>query len=104
MDLRVVSVKDAFELKANRPYSDHEPGLVVVFDGRQCGFDLPQVGEVIDLMRPDGSTIKAAFTETKIHGEGRSFFFPGMVKEQAPIGTVMYWTAAVPASRKQIAF
>lgn len=98
MELLVVSVQDAFEIKPNRPGSNHAPGLVVIFDGRQCGFHLPPLGSAIDLIRPDGSSGRATVQEIKEHGDGRSFFFPSMHRDDAPVGTVLYWSPPAVAS------
>lgn len=94
MDLAEVAVTDAFEIKANRPGSEHEPGLVVIFDGRQCGFCLPALGSSVSVLRPDGTRGAARVTESKEHGDGRSFFFPGLTKSDAPIGTILSWQLA----------
>jgi hypothetical protein len=90
----VVSVMDAFEIKPHTAGSEHAPGLVIVFDGRQCSFDLPAIGQIVELLRPDGSNIDAPVGEIKEHGEGRSFFFAGLQREDAPIGTVISWLTA----------
>lgn len=87
----VVSVKDAFEIKPNVPGSSHSPGLVVIFDGRQCRFHLPPLGSTVDLLRPDGTLRQAVVAEMKEHGEGRSFFFESLTRSDAPIGTVICW-------------
>jgi hypothetical protein len=87
----VVSVKDAFEIKPNVPGSSHAPGLVVIFDGRQCGFELPPVGSTIELLRPDGTSCTAVVSEMKEHGDGRSFFFDGVRRDDAPVGTILSW-------------
>lgn len=94
MSNAVVAVTDAFEIKAGRPDSDHAPGLVVVFDGRQCAFRLPSVGSRVMLLRPDGSCASASLAETKDHGDGRSFFFAGLHKADAPVGSILEWAAA----------
>ncbi|MGA2500439.1 MAG: hypothetical protein ABSH20_22065 [Tepidisphaeraceae bacterium] len=99
MELHVVSVKDAFDIKAGQPGSSHDPGLVVVFDGRQCGFDLPPLGARIDLLRPDGTTVGATIGEMKEHGDGRSFFLGGLTRNDAPVGTILYWSQTSPATR-----
>jgi hypothetical protein len=102
----IVAVKDAFEIKSNVSGSVHAPGLVVVFDGRQCGYHLPSLGGVVELLRPDGSTSEASVAEIKEHGEGRSFFFGGLKQNDAPIGTVMSWSteeSAEGAERRQFA-
>lgn len=94
MDVTVVSVKDAFEIKANTPGSSHAPGLVVIFDGRQCGFRVPGIGSVVELLRPDGTVQRATVGEIKEHGDGRSFFFEGMKRDEAPVGTIVFWSSA----------
>ena len=91
IETAVVAVTDAFAIRPNMPGSDHEPGLIVVFDGRQCGFSLPELGTSVELLRPEGTTFKCAVTEMKEHGDGRSFFFPGLKHEDAPIGTIISW-------------
>lgn len=90
----LVAVTDAFEIKPNRPGSDHAPGLVVIFDGRQCAFRLPPMGSRVMLLRPDGTVASAQITEGKEHGYGRSFFFDGLHDADAPVGTIIIWAAA----------
>jgi hypothetical protein len=88
----IVSVVDSFEIKVNTPGSDHAPGVVVVFDGRQCAFLLPTIGSRVELLRPDGSTRRTTVDEIKEHGDGRSFFFAGLTRADAPIGTIVTWS------------
>jgi len=101
MDTAVVSVKDSFEVKANTPGSDHAPGLVVVFDGRQCRFEMPPLGAEVELLRPDGIVRKAVVQEQKEHGDGRSFFFAGLRLDDAPIGTVLSWQVTPHAGERR---
>jgi len=89
---RAVAILDAFEIRPNTVGSNHEPGVVLVFDGRQCNFNLPALGSQVQLRRPDGSTINAQVVEIKEHGEGRSLFFAGLTRAEAPIGTVASWS------------
>lgn len=96
MEQAVVSVVDSFEIKPNTPGSQHAPGLVVIFDGRQCAFQLPGVGSAVDLLRPDGVARQAVVGEVKEHGEGRSFFFQGLKCDDAPIGTIVSWQVDTP--------
>jgi hypothetical protein len=93
-DLHAVAVKDAFPIRPGLVGSDHDPGLVIIIDGRQCGFDLPSVGDVVDFVRPDGVGGRAEVAEMKEHGDGRSFFFRGLGKDDIPIGSVVYWTSS----------
>jgi hypothetical protein len=97
MDDAIVAVKDAFEIKAGTAGSNHAPGLVVIFDGRQCGFKLPPLGATVNLLRPDGASQDAVVEEVKEHGEGRSFFLRGLTLAEAPVGTIVSWTPR-PAS------
>jgi len=99
--ITVVSVVDAFEIQAHTPGSKHAPGLDVVFDGRQCRYQLPRIGKEIELLRPDGSTSEAQVEEIKEHGDGRSFFFLALHKSDAPIGTVMSWSTEKRSRRHQ---
>jgi hypothetical protein len=94
MQESLASVKDAFEIKAGTAGSNHEAGLVIIFDGRQCGFNLPPRGSRVSLLRPDGASREAVVEEMKEHGDGRSFFFRALTKADAPIGTIVSWTAA----------
>jgi hypothetical protein len=94
-DVAVVSVTDSFEIKPNTAGSQHAPGVVIIFDGRQCGFQLPPVGSKINLLRPDGSRLIAILGESKEHGDGRSFFIAGARREDAPIGTVVSWAISL---------
>jgi len=99
MEIQVVAVKETIELVADRPGTNHPPGLVIVFDGRQCSFKLPVTDTIITLIRPDGTQLAARLTEVKSHGEGRSFFLPGLVKHDAPVGSIASWMtpAGIPA-------
>jgi hypothetical protein len=90
MDI-AVSVKDSFEIRPGMVGTGHAPGAVVIFDGRQCSFRLPPVGAVVTLLRPDGSAISASVTEQKEHGDGRSFFFGNLRKQDVPVGTIISW-------------
>ena len=98
MDIPVVSIQETIELKANRPGSDHAPGLVILFDGRQCEFKLPLAGSTINLIRPDGTQLAAELGEVKSHGDGRSFFLPGLNKDDVPVGSIASWTVSVTRS------
>jgi hypothetical protein len=98
MENVAVSVTDAFDIKANTPGSNHEPGLVVIFDGRQCRFRLPAIGTSVDLLLPDGQSRSALVAEIKEHGDGRSFFFAALTRADAPVGTILSWP--VPAGRQ----
>jgi hypothetical protein len=100
-NMTIAAVKDAFELRANTVGSEHAPGLVVVFDGRQCGYHLPPIGGVVELLRPDGSSGEAIVGEIKEHGDGRSFFFGGLHQDDAPIGTVMSWSCGRSSAAKE---
>jgi hypothetical protein len=99
MEIAVVSVTDTIEMKPNRPGTDHAPGLVIVFDGRQCGCRLPARGSSINLVRPDGTQLSAPLLDVKEHGDGRSFFLPGWSKRDVPIGTIASWLMPVVRSR-----
>jgi hypothetical protein len=98
MDSVAVSVTDAFDIKPNTPGSNHEPGLVVIFDGRQCAFRLPALGTLIELLLPNGQSRTVAVSEIKEHGDGRSFFFAALTRADAPLGTILSWS--VPASKE----
>jgi len=97
MDLQVVSVTDVLEVKPGFSKIPLEPGVVVFFDGRQCSFDLPTIGQSLEVLRPDGTYHKAVVGVIKEHGHaGRSIYIQGLARHQAPIGSVLYW----PATRK----
>lgn len=93
LDLHAVAVKDAFAIRPGMPGTDHAPGLIIIIDGRQCGFDLPAMGATVDFVRPDGVSGRAVVEEMKEHGDGRSFFFGSLSKDDIPIGSVVYWMA-----------
>jgi hypothetical protein len=65
----------------------------VIFDGRQCGFELPSIGAIVEFIRPDGETGRATLAEIKEHGDGRSFFFVGLHRDDVPIGSILSWAA-----------
>jgi hypothetical protein len=96
-----VSVIDAFEIKTKTPGSRHKPGLVIVFDGRQCSFRLPPVGSVVELLRLDGSRKNATIAESKQHGDGRSFFFAAAKRADAPIGTIVSWRISLAQGQRK---
>lgn len=102
-DLHVVAVKDAFPIRPGLIGSEHPPGLVILFDGRQCGFDLPTVGEAVEFVRPDGVSGAAVVAEMKEHGDGRSMFFRDLDKDDIPIGSVVYWPAREGEPAEQVA-
>ena len=93
-----VSVVDSFDIRANTPGSHHAPGLVVMIDGRQCGFQLPTLGDRVEFRRPDGVVTIGQIEEIKEHGEGRSFFISTLTRADAPIGSVMSWRRTTQSS------
>lgn len=86
-----VKVTDCFEI-ANRLVSSGYPtGLVVLFDWIAPDDLLPVVGGRVELIDPRGVALQATVGEIKSHGPGRSFYFAGMTKDQAPRGSILSW-------------
>jgi len=69
-----VKVHDSFETKAE--YGPGlTPGLVVVLAGYPDRRPRRHVGKVATVIRPDGSSLRAAVAEEKDHGPTISLFF-----------------------------
>jgi hypothetical protein len=84
-----VTIRDTIEIRRGITGTSHVPGLVVVFDPI-AGKRMPGVGVAIELHRPTG-VIEVVINEVKKLGRSRSFFFAGLTKVDAPIGSVLAW-------------
>ena len=83
-------VKDAFEVNGRVAQDYGASGLVIVFELSRP----PELhrGDVVTLMRADGSVRSVRAGETKEHGGlGRSVFLEGILKEEVPVGTRITW-------------
>ncbi len=84
-----VTIRDIIEIRRDMTGTSHIPGLVVVFDPVP-GKRVPGVGVAIELHQPAGVR-EVVIDEAKKLGRSRSFFFAGLTKTDAPIGSVLAW-------------
>jgi hypothetical protein len=87
-----VKIFDSFEFKSQMAGTNHRPGLVVLFDAGGLPAQIPGVGVVVSIRRPDGSIFEAAVDEAKKHGTAAcSYFFAGLHGQDAPRGSQITW-------------
>jgi len=89
-----VRITDSFEIRPGMPGTDHEPGLVIVFDGSDCAQQVPGPGLQVRLAEPGGRVVEATVTEVKRHGRGVSFFLPRLTRADVPVGSEVSWGRA----------
>jgi hypothetical protein len=85
-------ITDCFELRAGTNGLKHAPGLVLVFDASGVESAIPKAGSRVHLLQPGGGDLELVIGEVKRHGRARSFFFEGLQRGDAPVGSVLSWS------------
>jgi hypothetical protein len=81
-----MKIKDLFEIKEEYK-TGHEPGLVIVLDTLIPQDPTDLVGRIAEIQIPTKGNIRLPIQEVQHHGTATSLFFPGLARENIPLGS-----------------